>query len=451
MADASALVATKGVRSRTFAALADSPDYRRFYLGQGVSLIGTWLQTAAVSWVVFDLTRSESMLGVIDMAGTMPGLLVGLFAGVMADRVAPRSMILGMQAGQMVLAFLLALLVGSGSVQIWLLALLLALTRVCVTFEMPSRQVFLYELVGRSALMNAIALNSGLFNASRVIGPALAGLCLAKYGRTAPFVLNGISYFAAIAALLSIRAGRQVEGLRAAGSAGLMGGFAYLRRDGHVRGLFLLMAFFGIAGMGYAALIPAYARVVVRTGELGYSLLVSCGGLGATVGALTMASLGGLARKEMLVPAGLAIFGVSLEASGVVPAALGGRAALPMAAVCLFGAGFGAILVFAALQTLIQIAAPDDLRGRIMGIWMIAYSGSVPLGSLWAGLVANRHGVPMVMEVSAALCIATTLAIMPFILSMSSPGAGTANPGQDRTTSERLIQVRRCRMVNDAS
>src|SRR4051794_37883907 len=152
------------VRSRTFAALADYPDYRRYYLGQGVSLIGTWLQDAAVSWIVFDMTRSESTLGLVSAAGTMPGLLVGVFAGALADRVAPKALILAMQVAQMILAFLLALLVGLGVVQIWQMALILALTRISVTFEMPSRQVFLYDLVGRPALMNAIALNSGLFN-----------------------------------------------------------------------------------------------------------------------------------------------------------------------------------------------------------------------------------------------------------------------------------------------
>src|SRR3954468_2776867 len=181
---------TVPIRSRTFAAL-DNPDYRRYYAGQGVSLIGTWLQVAAVKWIVFDKTQSEFMLGVVEAAGLMPGLLVGLVAGVLADRVVPRRMILVMQFGQMSLAFALAFLIGLGVERIWQMALILALSRVCVTFEMPSRQVFLYDLVGREALVNAIALNSGLFNASRVIGPALAGYCLARLGRTACFALNG--------------------------------------------------------------------------------------------------------------------------------------------------------------------------------------------------------------------------------------------------------------------
>jgi MFS family permease len=438
MPDAPAASARR-IRSRTFASLAENPAYRRFYLGQGVSLIGTWLQLAAVSWIVFDMTQSEWMLGVVDAAGTMPGLLVGLVAGAMADRVAPWVMILGMQFAQMALAFLLALLVGLGVVQIWQLALILALTRVCVTFEMPSRQVFLYELVGRPSLMNAIALNSGLFNASRVLGPALAGLCLARFGTTAPFVLNGVSFFAAIAALLTIHVGRRRDRPESNGPVGLRRGFADLRRDllggvaylGHdtrVRSLFLLMTFFGVVGMGYSALIPAYARLVVRTDAVGFSLLLACGGFGATVGALVVASLGGLRRRERLIPAGMLIFSAALVAAGLLPGALvrGGwpRAILPVSSLCLFATGFGAILFYSVTQTLIQTAVPDTLRGRIMGIWMILFSGSVPLGSLWAGSLARSFGVTAVMVTSASLCVVMALLVLA--------GAGLAEVKHER-------------------
>ena len=203
--------------------------------------------------------------------------------------------------------------------QIWQLALILALSRVCVTFEMPSRQVLLLDLVGRGSLMNAIALNSGLFNASRVIGPALAGLCLARFGRTACFALNGASYLAAIAALLSIRAKHRPEVEIPAHHDHLLGGLAYVRANRRVATLFGLMMFFGVVGMGYAAMLPAYARLVLRTQTVGYSVLVASGGLGATVGALVIASLGGLARKERLVTAGMLVFSASLAAAGSLP------------------------------------------------------------------------------------------------------------------------------------
>ncbi|HEX8200147.1 MAG TPA: MFS transporter [Isosphaeraceae bacterium] len=403
------------IRSRTFSALTDNPNYRRFYVGQGVSLIGTWLQDAAVSWLVFEMTGSEWWLGIVSASGVMPGLLVGLFAGALADRVVPRTMILAMQVAQMLLAFALAALVAGGVVRIGHMIAILALTRICVTFEMPSRQVFLYELVGRAQLMNAIALNSGLFNASRVIGPALAGLFLARFGATAPFVVNGVSYLAAIGSLLSIRVGPRAPATGTGPAGAVLGGLGYLARDRRVAWLFALMAFFGTIGMGYTALVPAYARRVVHTQAVGYSVLLSAGGLGATLGALVVASLGGLERKERLVLAGMGVFSGALATAGVLPGVVADRGPawgpVPAAALCLFGTGFGAILFYSATQTLIQTAVPDELRGRIMGIWMIVFSGSVPLGALWAGLLARSRGVAPVMILSAALCAAAALGV----------------------------------------
>src|SRR4051794_19765710 len=254
-------------RSDTFAALSH-PGFRLYYVGQGISLIGTWLQAAAVRWIVFDQTGSEYLLGVVEAASLMPGLLVGLFAGALADRVAPRTMILAMEAVQMVLALLLAVLVGLGVVQFWQMVLILALARISVTFELPSRQVFFFDLVGKEALPNAIALNSGLFNATRVIGPALAGVGLAVLGATGGFTLNGLSFLAAIAAVYFIRLPhKEIPAKRPAiGGKELMGGLSYIPHDRRILGHFLLMAFFGIIGMGYEAMIPAYSRRIVGTG-----------------------------------------------------------------------------------------------------------------------------------------------------------------------------------------
>lgn len=393
-------------RSRTFAAF-DNADYRKFYLGQGISLIGTWLQAAAVGWIVFDRTGSERMSGLVEAAGIVPGLVVGVFAGALADRAVPRALILACQVVQMALAFALAAIVGLGVERIWQLALIVALTRVFVTFEMPARQVFLYDLVGRSSLMNAIALNSGLFNASRVVGPALAGACLTWLGEAACFGLNGLSYLAAIASLLAIRLHRRGTPPATKGPGEILGGFAYLGGDGRVRALFLLMAGFGLLGGGFAALGPSYARTVIGTGTGGYSLLLASGGLGATGGALFVASLGGLRRRERLVTAGVALYALALAAAGGLPpnfGPFGGWARLAVGGACLFATGAGAIVFYAGCQTTIQTAVPDVLRGRIMGIWMIVYSGSVPLGCLWAGELAQGVGVRTVMGVMAGAC-----------------------------------------------
>jgi MFS family permease len=406
----------RSVRSPTFAAL-EHPDFRRYYMGQAISLVGTWLQGAAVRWLVFDQTHSEFMLGVIEVASLMPGLLVGLFAGALADRVVPLRMIVLMELGQMILAFLLAAVVWMQIFQVWQLALILALARICVTFELPSRQVFFFDLVGPEILSNAIALNSGLFNATRVVGPALAGVSLSLVGAAGCFALNGASYLAAIAAVLSIRLparprplGREAFTIKA-----ITGGLSYLKTDRRIFAQFALVAFFGFVGMGYEAMVPAYARRVVDTGVYGYSALLATSGIGATVGAFVVASLGGLVRKERLTISGMVIFGACLAGAALSPAYFpptsAGSSRLIAASVCLLGAGFGAVLFYSSSMTVIQLAAPDHLRGRIMGIWMIVYSGSVPLGALWTGRVAQSWGVSFVMGFSAALCVVVGLIV----------------------------------------
>ncbi len=403
-------------RPGTFAALRN-PNYRRYFIGQGISLIGTWLQAAAVKWIVFDRTHSESVLGRVDAASLLPGLFVGLVAGALADRVSSRKMVIAMNAAMMVLAFGLAALVGFGVAEIWQMALILALTRVCVTFEMPSRQVFLYSVVGRADLSNAVALNSGLFNASRVIGPALAGICLAWLGGPACFALNGLSYLAAIAAVGSIRGVKSGRGkARHDEPAKLLGGLFHLRSDSRLATLFTLMAFFGVVAMGYDAMIPAYARKVLSTGVAGYSVLLSSSGVGATLGALTVATLAFRIRKEHLVQAGLALFALGLAAAATIPArvesVLPAWVAFAVASGALLIAGFGAVMFYSATQALIQTTVPDGLRGRIMGIWMIIYSASVPLGSLWTGLAAQRWGITPVLTLSSGLCAAVAIVVL---------------------------------------
>jgi MFS family permease len=324
-------------------------------------------------------------------------------------------MIVLMELGQMLLAFLLSLLVGFGVAQIWQMIVILALARICVTFELPSRQVFFYELVGPEILSNAIALNSGLFNATRVLGPALAGVCLSVLGAAGSFALNGVSYLAAIAAVLSIRLNHRKPPLHRDEFTlrEILGGLHYLRDDRRIFAQFALVSFFGIVGMGYEAMVPAYARRVVGTGVYGYSVLLACGGIGATVGAFAVASLGNLHRKELLTIAGMVLFGGSLAGAAILPfwlpAGSVSSARLAVASGCLLGAGFGAVLMYASSQTIIQLAVPHALRGRVMGIWMIVYSSSVPLGALWTGRAAQSWGVAPVMGLSAFLCVGMAL------------------------------------------
>ena len=369
-------------------------------------------------WLVFEQTHSEFMLGIVEMASLLPGILVGLYAGALADRVPPLRMVLLMECAEMALAFGLTALVGFQVVHIWQMALILALTRICVTFELPSRQVLFFELVGPEVLSNAIALNTGLFNATRVLGPALAGVGLTLFGATGCFALNGVSFIAAIAAVLSIKlVHRPRPHHRESFSVGVvLGGLRYLRHDRRLFAQFALVAFFGVIGMGYEAMIPAYAARVVYTGVRGYSVLLACGGIGATLGALFVASLSGLRRKERLTLAGMVIFGAALAAAALLPQWLspstGQFLRLACGAFCLLLAGFGAVLFYSSSMMIIQTPVPDQLRGRMMGIWMIVYSGSVPFGALWTGRAAQSWGVAYVMGGSALVCVITAVLVL---------------------------------------
>jgi MFS family permease len=412
--------------SRTFLALGH-PGFRRYYIGQGISLVGTWLQAAAVRWIVYERTNSEFMLGVVEVTSLLPGIMVGLYAGALADRIAPLRMIVLMECGQMALAFLLSFLLWLQIVQIWQMALILALARICVTFELPSRQVFFYELVGPEILSNAIALNSGLFNATRVLGPALAGLGLSLFGAAGCFAANAVSYLAAIAALLSIRLAPRSSHREAMTFRSAFGGLGYLRSDRRIFAQFVLVALFGLVAMGYEAMVPAYARRVVQTGVQGYSALLACGGIGATVGAFVAASLASMRHKERLTILGMVCFGIALACAATLrawlPPAAPAWARVSAGAACLLAAGVGAVFVYSSSMMLIQLAVPDHLRGRIMGIWMIVYSGSVPLGALWTGRVAQSWGVGFVMGLSAALCVLMAMIVMGSGVLASPAGA----------------------------
>ncbi len=394
-------------RPGTFASLSNKA-FRLYLCGQGVSLMGSWLQAAAVRWVVYERTRSETLLGVVETASLLPGVFVGLIAGILADRITPRRMVLLMECGQMALAFLLAVLVWCGVIEIWQLIVILALGRVCVTFELPSRQVFFYEMVGSEILPNAIALNSGMFNATRVIGQAVAGVLLLALGAAGCFLLNGMSFLAAIAAIAAIPVDDRAPHRKTAlASRETLAGLGYLRQDRRMRAQFLVVALFGLVGMGYDAMLPAFAAKVLGSGVEGYSVLLAAGAIGATAGALLAARLGATDRKDRLTIGGIAIFAFFLGSAALLPwwtAPASQPARLAAASACLVGAGFGAVLLYSSSQMIIQLAVPDQLRGRVMGIWMIMFSSSVPLGALWTGRAAQSLGVTRVMAFSAVLC-----------------------------------------------
>ena len=352
-------------------------------------------------------------------------MVIGLIAGAAADRVSGRLMLMAMQVGQATLAFLLAALAGAGEISVWKMALILAMSQVFVTFEEPSRQVFQRRLVGRSALGHAIALETGLFNAARVLGPAVAGGCLALVGRASPFALNGLSFLAALGILALIRTPPADEETRQkAAEAGLLDGLSYVRGDRRVLRTFLLLGYFGVVGMGYTALVPAYARKVLGSAEGGYSALQIGGGLGSTAGALLVAAMVARRRRDLMIPGGMTLAGASLALAALLPGRVPHGLALPVATACMFANGLGTIAFFATAQAMIQADAPDEVRGRVVGLWMIVFSASSPVGSVLAGVLAGPVGVIPVLVGSAALCLAAGAAV--FATGFLAPAAGRA-------------------------
>jgi len=413
--------------STPYAVLVHNPTYRWFYAGQGASLIGTWSQAAAARWIVYKITESESAVGIVDAVEVLPGVIVGLFAGAVADKVSGRLMLSAMQVGQAVLAFLLGAMVAGGSVQIWQMALILALSQVFVTFEEPSRQVFQRRLVGRSEMGHAIALETGLFNVTRVMGPAVAGFALSVLGLSAPFLINGCSFLAALAILSFLRTPKHKEGdpdsdaeqAESPAQVGLLAGFQHVWHDRRVLRIFVLLAVFGIVGLGYTALIPAYAKKHLNSEAGGYSALQVGGGIGSTVGAFVVAGLAAYKRRDLLVSGGIGVAGVSLVLAGLAPTVLGPKAGLPVAVALMFVNGLGTIAMFATAQTLVQAAVPDAIRGRVVGLWMIVFSASAPIGSLVSGVLAQPLGVLPIMIASGLICV--VVAAISFTTGMLVP------------------------------
>ena len=280
----------------TFAALKHR-NFRLFFVGQLVSLIGTWMQSTAQGWLVYQLTGSKVLLGTVAAVGTLPMLLLSLWGGSVADRHSKRTVVLYTQTGMMLTAFVFAALVGSGHIQIWEILVLAALGGVAMAFDMPARQAFMVEMTSHEDLMNAISLNSSIVNGARVVGPAVAGFLMARVGMAWCFLLNGVSFIAVIVGLLMMRLPKFVppQRLHSTGRH-ILEGFRYVAGHRRVRILMMLFAVVGVFGWSYAVLLPAYATDILHVGEGGYGILLSANGCGALLGALTVATWGSRVR-----------------------------------------------------------------------------------------------------------------------------------------------------------
>src|SRR5216683_1325483 len=374
-------------------------NFRLFLFGQGISLIGTWMQSVALGWLVLDITNSPFAVGLTQAFRSLGVLLFTLYAGVIVDRVDKRRLIVWTQALQMLEALALAALVWTGRVttsQVLVLALLFGIVN---AFDIPARQAFIAELVDRADLMNAIALNSSMFNAARIVGPAVAGVVIGAAGVGLCFFLNGVSYVAVIAGLLAMRLPPFVSRPVATSAwEGVRQAVAFIRGDARVWVLVVLVAVFSVLGFPFIVLMPVIARDVLHTDARGYGLLMAAVGIGAMLGALGLALRGPRVHKGAALLEGGAAFGALL----VLFAAM---RSVGVALALLALAGCAMIVTTALANTMLQTLVPDELRGRVMAFYAFVFVGLAPLGAFQAGLVAEHAGAPFAVALGGVGCL----------------------------------------------
>ncbi len=371
-----------------------------------MSVIGTWMQQVAIGWLVYQLSNSALTLGAVRFLTAIPVTCLTLVGGAVADRMEKRRVVVMTESTAMVLAFVLAALVCFGVVKIWHIALLGLLEGITDAFDIPARQSFVVEMVGKDDLMNAIALNSSLFNGARVFGPALAGVVIGIIGVTGCFFLNGVSYLAIVVAYLAMRLPAAPERAeRKPMWHETIEAFRYVRGHRTLRAVISLVTVVSLFGWPYSVLLPVFARDVLHTGASGYGYLMAANGAGALVGALTLASLGDSAHKRKLFYGGLFGFCIMLCVFAL-------SRVYWLSAVALAGSGFCMIIFFATANTSVQTRVPDELRGRVMGIYALAFLGLTPFGSLLAGAIAKATSAAFAVTLGAVICIIAGLVVM---------------------------------------
>lgn len=381
-----------------FAALRHR-DFRIFYFGQIVSLVGTWMQSTAQGWLVLEITDSELMLGLVTATGGLPVLLFTLYAGVLADRADKRTIIILAQAASLLLALTLAILTDTGLIAIGWILLLVFLLGTANAFEIPTRQSFFVDLVGKEDLTNAIALNSSAFNLTRIIGPAVAGVMIGAVGIASAFYLNALSYLAVLLGLFLIRHPRSETRPRDASTLEkLREGFGFIAADTRARTLVMLVAAASIFAMPYAMLLPVFARDVLRVGAEGLGVMLSASGAGALAGGIALAASARRVRRGPLLLTSAALFALLVGGFTL-------SRSYPLSLALLAGAGFTLIPFTASVNALLQSIVPDALRGRVMSVYVFMFLGMTPVGSVQAGVFARAFGAPAALAGSAGVLL----------------------------------------------
>jgi MFS family permease len=392
------------LNQRTFASLRRHRNYRLFFTGQLVSVIGTWMQNIALAWLVVELTRSPLAVGLLAFCRFIPFTVLGLFAGVVADRFDNRRLVIVTQATSMAFSALLAVLVLTGPPPLWLIYVLAVLSSTALVFDAPGRHALTFQLVGREELSNAVSLNASLFNASRVVGPALAGVLIAAFGVGVCFAINAVSFLAVLASLLLMRPAELVplvrEGLPPTLMRGIREGLSYVRHTPQARLVLAIVTVVSTLGFNFHVILPLLASETLDTGPRVFGILSAFFGGGALTGALLSAALGRASWKVLVAGTG----GFSLSLLALAPVTT-----VWPAAVLLFLTGACFSLWTANANTILQLGAPDQLRGRVVSIYLWAFAGLAPVGGLLAGWLTEVGGTALSFAVAGGTGLAMTL------------------------------------------
>jgi MFS family permease len=374
-------------------------NYQLFFFGQLISLTGTWMQSVAQSWLIYRLTGSAVLLGLVGFASQIPVFLLAPVGGAVADRYRRHRILVTTQTIAMILAFVLAGLTLSGRIEEWHIFALASLLGINNAFDIPARQAFVADMVGREELLNAIALNSSMVNGARVVGPAVAGILVAAVGEGWCFFANAVSYVAVLAGLLMMKLTIvRREPARMSAFASIVEGFRFVTHTGPVRALLLLLGLISLMGMPYAVLMPIFADQILHGGASGLGLLMGASGVGALAGALSLAARNGLRGLGRWVALSSAGFGASVILFSM-------SRSFWLSAALLLPVGFSMMIEMASSNTLIQAMVPDALRGRVMAVYSMMFMGMAPIGALLAGALAQKLGAPNTVALGGAVCI----------------------------------------------
>ena len=383
-----------GIRLPVTLRALEHRNFQLFFGGQLISLIGTWMQNVAQAWLVYKLTGSSLLLGSVGFASQFPVFLAAPLGGMVADRYNRHRVVIATQTASMILAFVLAGLTIAQRITIPEIFILAAMLGIVNAFDIPGRQAFLVEMVGKEHLINAIALNSSMFNGARIIGPAIAGILVARIGEGWCFFANAVSYIAVIIGLLMMRVQPRTHLPAGPALAHVIEGFRFVKNTAPITALLLLLGLVSLVAMPYTVLMPIFADRILHVGARGLGILMGATGVGALLGALTLATrtgVYGLGRWITFSCAGFAVFLVAFALSRI----------FWLSTVLLVPVGFCMMLQMSSSNTLIQAMVPDHLRGRVMSVYSMMFMGMAPFGALLGGLVADRMGAPLAVIMGA--------------------------------------------------